>query len=208
MFSALAPILALAALLAVLALVSALVLVPDPALAHPHVFVDSDLEVVFDAEGLAGFRQTWTFDEMFSVLILEDHDQEADGALSRDESEAVRQEAFDNTKQWNYFTHIAINGQNFPVQWVTEFSARVVKGRLQYQFFTPCHVAASGAKKVTVAVFDPDYYADFLPPYLDDVAVSGGREFKVALDQYQDPGAVFSQWMITPTLLEVRFSAP
>ena len=197
-----------ALLLAALSLILYLV-APGPARAHPHVFVDSDLELVFDANGLAGFQQTWTFDEMFSAMILEDFDADADGALSPAEVQGIRDGAFANVKQWNYFTHVTIGGKDFPVRLVTDFDAKVVKGRLQYRFFTPCQVVSgSGPSKVTVTVFDPDYYADFLPPYLDDVSVTGGEGWRVALDQYKDPRAVFSQWMITPTVVEVRFSRP
>ena len=44
--------------------VMGLIAVSQPALAHPHVFVDTGLEVIFDEQGRAtGIRISWTYDE-------------------------------------------------------------------------------------------------------------------------------------------------
>ena len=45
-----------------------------PALAHPHVFIDTSLEVIFDDQARAtGVRISWTYDEYFSLVVAEDH---------------------------------------------------------------------------------------------------------------------------------------
>jgi ABC-type uncharacterized transport system substrate-binding protein len=49
-------------------------LMPCSASAHPHVYVDARVDVVFDDKGLAGFKVTWVFDEMFSNMIAYDFD--------------------------------------------------------------------------------------------------------------------------------------
>jgi ABC-type uncharacterized transport system substrate-binding protein len=66
-----------------------LMLLPAPALAHPHVFISAGIEVLFDAEGQAyGVRVSWTYDELFSLMILEDRgmDQDFDGVLTAAET--------------------------------------------------------------------------------------------------------------------------
>lgn len=58
------------------------------AVAHPHVFVDTGFELVFDAEGrLAGLRTAWVYDAFFSLLVIEDggHDADRDGSISATE---------------------------------------------------------------------------------------------------------------------------
>ena len=38
-----------------------------PALAHPHIFIDAKVTVVFDDAGnIAGLKQDWSFDKAFS----------------------------------------------------------------------------------------------------------------------------------------------
>jgi ABC-type uncharacterized transport system substrate-binding protein len=57
----------------------ALLLLPAPALAHPHVFVDASVEVVFDAQNRAtGLRIGWTYDDLFSLMIVEDRGLDPD----------------------------------------------------------------------------------------------------------------------------------
>src|SRR3954452_5656807 len=42
-----------------------------PASAHPHVWIVARSEIVFDPEGkLTGFRQTWTFDPVYSAVAV------------------------------------------------------------------------------------------------------------------------------------------
>ena len=43
--------------------------------AHPHVFIHNSVTIVFDENGLAGFKVDWVFDEMFSNMIIHDYDQ-------------------------------------------------------------------------------------------------------------------------------------
>jgi len=64
------------------------VMLGSPALAHPHLFIDTGVEVLFDADGTAGgVRITWTYDPMYSLLILEDRglDKDYDGVLTEAE---------------------------------------------------------------------------------------------------------------------------
>lgn len=64
---------------------------PFPALAHPHIFVDTGVEITMDAAGaLSHVKITWTYDEYYSLLITEDLkiDQDFDGVLT-DEDNAL-----------------------------------------------------------------------------------------------------------------------
>ena len=135
-------------------------LVPISADAHPHVFIEQRMEVRFDAKGLAGFKIFWTFDEMFSVMIADDFDGDKDGRLNEQEVRRVREKAFGYIAPHNYYIHVKIQGQPFPVKFIQEFNAILDKGTLRYEFFIPCHVtAAATPKKITVAPYDPEYYS-------------------------------------------------
>ena len=73
---------------------------PAPqAAAHPHIFVDTGIELLHDAEGrLEAIRIRWTYDELFSLLLLEDLalDADFDGVLT--EAEEASLQGFD--MQW------------------------------------------------------------------------------------------------------------
>lgn len=58
---------------------------PLPALAHPHIFVDTGVEIILDQTGaLSHLKITWAYDEYYSLLITEDLniDQDFDGVLT------------------------------------------------------------------------------------------------------------------------------
>ena len=60
-------------------------LAASPLAAHPHIFVDTGLELRFDAEGrLSEVKVTWVYDELYSLLITEEYelDPEFDGVLT------------------------------------------------------------------------------------------------------------------------------
>lgn len=133
----------------------------DSVISHPHVFVDVELTVVFDDKGLIGFKQRWIFDEMFSSSILASFDKNSDNILDVHEIEAIKKGAFENLRNYEYFTHVLIDGRTFLIQYVTEFSAKVQGNRLIYTFFVPCHVTAvSQFKDIVVSLFDKTYYTD------------------------------------------------
>lgn len=65
-----------------------LTLAPAIAGAHPHIFVDTGLRLIHDAEGrVAAIEVRWTYDELFSLLLLEDLglDADYDGVLTEAE---------------------------------------------------------------------------------------------------------------------------
>lgn len=61
---------------------------PFGAGAHPHIFVDTGVELILDTQGRAtGVEVRWTYDELYSLLILEDMelDGDYDGKLTPEE---------------------------------------------------------------------------------------------------------------------------
>ncbi len=67
-------------------------LLPIPAQTHPHVFIDSTLHFLFDDKGqLAAVRVIWVYDELYSLLLVEDRglDPDGDDALTDAEKQAL-----------------------------------------------------------------------------------------------------------------------
>ncbi len=63
-----------------------------PARAHPHIFVDTSVQFLFnEAEDLAAVRIIWAYDELYSLLITEELglDPDYDGILTPAEIEAL-----------------------------------------------------------------------------------------------------------------------
>jgi ABC-type uncharacterized transport system substrate-binding protein len=160
--------------------------------AHPHVWVDYAVEARFDENGLTGFQQRWIFDEMFSSQIMEMFDADMDGVFSPAEIEEVRQGAFDYLREYNYFIQIKIDGEDFAVQYVHDFHARIDGHRIIYEFFVPCTVtAAATPKTIHLLVADMEYFVDM--SFVAGELTIQGKEYVDVAHEFAS-GEAFSFW--------------
>jgi len=174
--------------------------------AHPHVFVDCTFTLVFDTNGFSGIREQWVFDEMFSSTLLKDFDKDKNSLLNSQEIADIKEGAFNNLKNLNYFNHIIINGKNFSTKFVAEFFAEVRENHLVYTFFIPCHVKAiSQFKTIRLAVYDETYYTDiaFAPGRL---SIEGSKDlFSVQCTTKPAEDLTFYYGQIVPDAIFLKF---
>ena len=126
---------------------------------HAHVWIDNTVVVHFDDQGMAGFKEKWAFDEMFSQMIIHDFDKNRNGRFELAEVKEIKKGAFSNLRKFDYFTHVKINGKSFEVKFVKDFNAKIVKNRVTYHFFVPCHIkATSSFKEIRIGIYDESFY--------------------------------------------------
>jgi len=129
--------------------------------AHPHVFIDAQVKVYFDASGVKGYKITWTFDKMFSELMIDEFDDDVDDQFNEQEQKLIYQKAFSNLKKFDYFTKILIDGKPFEIKYITNFKAQIHDEVMTYSFFIPCPIAISTSEKsVKIYTYDESYYMD------------------------------------------------
>jgi ABC-type uncharacterized transport system substrate-binding protein len=152
-----------------------------PAFAHPHVFVNNKMTVVFDGGMLQGISFTWTFDEMFSNMILADYDPKHTGQFNAAQVKAVKAGAFDNLENYHYFIALAVGKRQLSHFAIQRFTPSVAdKTKLVYTFFIPLMVPLKPAEQsVHATVYDDSYYVafDLLPgQYMPDQLVIRFKE--------------------------------
>ena len=153
---------------------------PYGCFSHPHVFIENTLTIVFDQKGMAGVRVKWVFDELFSSMITEDYDKNHNGNLENYEIRIIKEKAFSNLKNFDFFTFIEIHGKPFTVQYVREFTASLTKGKLNYEFYIPCHVSATNSfKELKISQYDPSYYTSMTFAQNSPVRLEGHSSYEV-----------------------------
>src|SRR6056297_3141754 len=129
--------------------------------AHPHVFVDVSLRFLANDEGmLTGVDVTWSYDEFFSLLVLEDRglDPDADMILNKPERAALL--GFDLTDWPDGFEGALFlfeGGQKVALDPPKATYADVQAGRIvtrHTRTFAPMPVDALVGQS-----YDPSYYA-------------------------------------------------
>lgn len=143
----------------------AFVLAAGPAFAHPHVFIDAAIEVVFDAEGYAeGVRVRWTYDELISLTFVTERglDPDFDGVLTPAEIDSLS--GFDMAWQPGFpgDTYALLGDTALvlspPEDWSAGYADGVVSSTHFRRFAAPVDL---GAAALVVQAYDPGYYTSY-----------------------------------------------
>jgi ABC-type uncharacterized transport system substrate-binding protein len=128
-----------------------------PAASHPHVWINAVATLLFEDRLLVGVRHHWEFDEMFGSSVIEEHDANGDGKLDRAEIASIQANAFSNLRDYDYFTHVRIDGKDMPLHEVTDFTAPIENGVLVYEFTMPLAKPIDpGANQFAAGIYDPN----------------------------------------------------
>ena len=150
--------------------VALLVLAPAAALAHPHVWVDSASEMVFDDKGrIAAIKHHWLFDEEFSAYALQGIDKNGDGKFSREELEPLAKENVESLKDFDYFTFLSVGDYQAGFSAPTDYYLELAGDRLLLHFTLPLAMPLKTQGTVHLEVYDPEYYVAFSLPNAEAV---------------------------------------
>lgn len=135
--------------------------------AHPHIWIDGALELVFNQQGQASVvRQRWLFDELFSTYALQGMPRDKTGQVPSAELEKI-------TSEWmtaladpesHFFTKITFGGKplalgaplNARSTWDPKSSQLVLSFELPLA--SPVKIDAAG---IEIDIQDPSYFVSF-----------------------------------------------
>ncbi|CEM60395.1 DUF1007 family protein [Treponema phagedenis] len=136
-----------------------LILIPAIGFAHPHMFITSQVNFVWDAGKLTGAYVTWKFDRFFSADIIQGYDTNKDGVFNKTETDDVYNNAFIYTSNYYYFIFIRQGATRSSPKSVSQFSVWQKDGILFYRFYVD--LSAYPAEKLYFAVYDYSFFCDF-----------------------------------------------
>jgi len=146
-----------AALIAIFGLISA-----APALAHPHVWVTMNSELVYAPDGsVTGINHSWAFDDMFSAFATQGTQSKVKGQFTREELAPLAKVNVESLKEYDYFTYVTADGQKAPLTdpapgyWL-DYKDQILTLHFTLPFKTPVK-----AKLLKVEVYDPTIFVDF-----------------------------------------------
>jgi len=135
------------------------------AVAHPHIFVDSTAELVFDAAGrFAGIRHRWAFDEAFSSWVTQGLDVDGDGEISPDELQDLADENLMGLSQFDYYTFGGEGDDDLIFRPVGLAHMHMDGGKVVMEFTIAPTAPYAIASELEIEVSDPDYYVAFTFP--------------------------------------------
>jgi ABC-type nickel/cobalt efflux system permease component RcnA/ABC-type uncharacterized transport system substrate-binding protein len=136
-----------------------------PALAHPHIFVDSSAEIVFDSDGrFVEIRHRWSFDEAFSSWVIQGLDTDNDGEITPTELLDLASENLLGLSAFDYYTFAGEDPTDLILRPLPGARMHMEGGRVVFEFsVVPVSPYAIG-RTLEIEVSDPDYYVAFSFP--------------------------------------------
>jgi ABC-type uncharacterized transport system substrate-binding protein len=182
-------------LLGTLMLVAILAAGAGPARAHPHVWITSTSELIYDGDGsITGVRHAWTFDDMFSTYALQGIETKKKGVYTHEELAPLAQTNVESLKEFGFFTFAKADGkkQKFlePVDYFLEYK----KGLLVLHFTLPLKTPVK-SKELTLEVFDPTFFVDFSLADKEPIRLVGAPAACQVSFQRPNDGAASAQAM-------------
>lgn len=141
-----------------------------PSLAHPHIFIDAQVEIGFDAEGrVAQLHHSWTFDTAFSVWMVQGLDTNGDGLVSPEEMQGLADENMDGLAAYGFYTSA---GENMRFAPMGDQHMRYENERVTLDFSVSALDPEAPGNRFELGVYDPEYYVAITFAGPDDVRLA------------------------------------
>lgn len=160
-----------------LLLAAPLLLSPALAAAHPHIFVSTGVEVIFDDQGRAtALRISWTYDEMFSLMMVQENglDPDGDNVLTQAELASLNGADMEWDPEFPGDTYALLGDAPLalsrPRDWTMAYDGAALTSTHIRDFDAPVTVAEV---PLVVQSYDPGYYTAYT---IDAEPVVTGRD--------------------------------
>lgn len=136
-----------------------------PLSSHPHVFIDAGVNLLFDDQGaFAGVRVFWAYDELYSLLLIEDNGLDQDGDGTPEDAALVAFAGLDVDWAAGFPGDLYVTQDGQPVELArpVEHGLRYEDGRLVTWHIRPLKTRIKvGAEPVSVQVYDPSFFVAY-----------------------------------------------
>jgi polyphosphate kinase len=139
--------------------------VPQAALAHPHVYIDTGVEFLFDDQGrVEALRITWTYDELFSLMVVEDLGVDPDYDGKVDDAGRNKLNGFDMDWDPDFVGDTYVLASDAPVllerpsDWTADYTNGKLVSTHVRRFAEPVDPVE---KAVVVEAYDPGFYTAY-----------------------------------------------
>lgn len=174
--------------------------------AHPHVFINSEVGIKFDSQGIVGFNIQWTYDMMFTELMLNEFDSNGDKKFDSKEIKKLYSKAFSNLKKHNYLTHIFIANTELNIKKITLFNAEIKNGQMIYSFFIPVKIVAKNEfQNIKIYCYDESYYMDMIFNEDNPLVLQNADNFITSFSNGEDENMAYYFKQIYPQFISFNF---
>ncbi|MEQ8285651.1 DUF1007 family protein [Thalassospira sp.] len=158
------------------------------ALAHPHVWIDANAEFVFENNQITAIHMHWLFDDLFSMTLIDEFDENFDTRFFGEENTTVRDNAFNALADVSWLTHLRRNEELVSFANATDFKADITDDRrVSYDFKLMLATPIDPTKDdISLSVYDAEYYIDIAFTQVDPVLFANTKELSCHFEMSED----------------------
>ncbi len=137
--------------------------VPVTVAAHPHVFVQAQVTVVFDESGDMGIKLDWQYDDLFSLLVTTDLgiDMDGDLVLTADEQALLESQIAAWPPEYAGDLEVAQGGAVLALGEKQDHRMTYVEGLFLETHLRPVPDVPDRASPLHIRVYDPSFYTAY-----------------------------------------------
>lgn len=139
-----------------------------PARAHPHIFIDTAFDLIFDEAGrLAAVRVEWSYDDFYSLLMVEEKklDGDGDGVPEQSRLDAFAGQDVDWAAGFPGDFSVTIDGSEAPLAPPKDHTATWRDDRFVTSHLRPIvDPVDSTGRNIVARSYDPTYFVAYDVP--------------------------------------------
>ncbi|MCK5760902.1 MAG: DUF1007 family protein [Candidatus Delongbacteria bacterium] len=129
---------------------------------HPHEFANVELKLNIQKDNTIYIQVSWEFDEMSSMMLIEDFDKNRDGQFDAIENITVEKDAFEVLKDIDFYAFMRINNIKHAIKSYGNFNVSIKNYKVIYKFtILENKVTDKKIKDFTLFFADSDNYTAF-----------------------------------------------
>ncbi len=171
--------------------------------AHPHLFAGVDLDIDATCCDTLVLTQRWMFDDLTSMIILEDFDTDGDEIINDEELAGLKKTVLPGLKEVNYYTDLVVNEQKIIVEEVENFEVASQDIYVYYKFDIRLPVKLSEEEQVIkLNIYDSEFYTKFYVNASSGLKVIKDDNIEESIEVYENEEKSYYFGQLNP--LEVK----
>lgn len=171
--------------------------------AHPHLFAGVDLDIDATCCDTLVISQRWMFDDLTSMIILEDFDLDGDSEINDQELAELKETVIPGLEEVNFYTDLEVNEEKFFIKEVHNFSVGSQDIYVYYKFDIKLPVTMSDQEQeIKLNVYDREFYTKFYVNTASGLEVITGDGIEKTIDVYENVDKSYYFGQLSP--LEVK----
>ncbi len=174
-------------------------------LAHPHLFAGVDIDYDLTKQDTLVISQRWMFDDLTSMIILEDFDSNCDEVICPSELEELKSCVIPGLKEKRFYTDLVINDKLIIMDEIYNFTVGTDDIYVYYKFDIKVPFSFTESQEVIkVNVYDREFYTKFFVNADSGLKVIKTDDINYSLEVYENKGKSYYLGQLSP--LEVKLT--